>query len=47
MTSRVVLEERYPEEVAAKYINTCVYRGIVPMEEARGIMGSYAEDARW
>jgi salicylate hydroxylase len=47
MTRWVVLEERYPEEVAAKYANTYVYRGIAPMEEARKIMGPYAEDARW
>jgi 2-polyprenyl-6-methoxyphenol hydroxylase-like FAD-dependent oxidoreductase len=47
MTRRAVLQERYPEEVAAKYTNTYVYRGIAPMEEARKIMGSYAEDARW
>jgi len=47
MTRKAVLEERYPEEVPAKYTNTYVYRGIVPMEKAREIMGVYAEDARW
>ncbi|KAN0094096.1 putative salicylate hydroxylase [Hyaloscypha variabilis] len=47
MTRRAVLQDRYPEEVAAKYTNTYVYRGIAPMEEAREIMGEYAEDARW
>ncbi|KAE9368316.1 putative salicylate hydroxylase [Stipitochalara longipes BDJ] len=47
MTRRAVLHERYPEEVAAKYTHTYVYRGIAPMEDARAIMGEYAEDARW
>jgi salicylate hydroxylase len=47
MTRRVVLESRYPEEIPAKYANTYVYRGIAPMEEAREILGSYAEDAKW
>lgn len=47
MTRKAVLEDRFPEEVPAKYANTYVYRGIAPMEEARKIMGSYAEDARW
>jgi salicylate hydroxylase len=47
MTRRVVLESRYPEEIPAKYANTYVYRGIAPMDEARKILGSYAEDAKW
>ena len=47
MTRKAVLEEKYPEEVPAKYAYTYVYRGIAPMEEAKKIMGSYAEDARW
>lgn len=47
MTRRVVLESRYPEEVAAKYSNTYVYRGIAPMEDAKRIIGHYAENAKW
>jgi salicylate hydroxylase len=47
MTRRLVLESRYPEEVAAKYTNIYVYRGIGPMAKAKKIIGSYAEDARW
>lgn len=47
MTRGVVLGERWPEEVRAKYCNTYVYRGIAPMEDAKRIIGSYAEDARW
>jgi salicylate hydroxylase len=47
MTRRVVLGSRWPEEVPAKYANTYVYRGIAPMNEAKKIIGSYAEDAKW
>ena len=47
MTRREVLESRYPEEVRAKYCNEYVYRGITTMENAKAIIGSYAEDARW
>jgi salicylate hydroxylase len=47
MTRKIVLSSRYPEEVASKYCNTYVYRGIAPMEEAKEIIGSYATDAKW
>jgi salicylate hydroxylase len=47
MTRRVVLESRYPNEIPAVYANTYVYRGIAPMEDAKKILGSYAEDAKW
>ncbi|EHK99346.1 putative Salicylate hydroxylase [Glarea lozoyensis 74030] len=47
MTRREVLESRYPEEVPAKYCNEYVYRGITTMENAKAIIGTYAEDARW
>lgn len=47
MSRRAVLESKYPEEIPAKYTNTYVYRGIAPMEEAKAIIGSYAEDAKW
>lgn len=47
MTRKTVLGSRYPEEVASKYCNTYIYRGIAPMEEAKNIIGSYAIDAKW
>ncbi|KAF4626969.1 hypothetical protein G7Y89_g11187 [Cudoniella acicularis] len=47
MTRKVVLQSRFPEEVAAKYTNTYAYRGIAPMEEAKEIVGDYAKDAKW
>jgi salicylate hydroxylase len=47
VTRKAVLESRYPEEVAAKYSNTYVYRGIAPMEDARKRIGHLANDARW
>ncbi|KAE9991576.1 hypothetical protein EG327_011478 [Venturia inaequalis] len=47
ITRKTVLGSRYPEEVASKYCNTYVYRGIAPMEEAKKIIGEYATDAKW
>ncbi|PQE03648.1 mannitol 1-phosphate dehydrogenase protein [Rutstroemia sp. NJR-2017a BBW] len=47
ITRRMVLGERYPEEVKSKYAHTYVYRGIAPMEDAKRVCGMYAEDARW
>jgi len=42
-----VLQDRWPEEVPAKYAHTYSYRGIAPMEDAKRIMGDYALDAKW
>lgn len=47
MTRRVVLESRYPGEVPAKYCGEYVYRGITSMENAKAVLGTYAEDAKW
>lgn len=47
MSRSAVLGSRYPEEVAAKYNHTYVYRDIAPMEEAKKRFGCYAQDARW
>lgn len=47
VTTRVVLEMEYPEEIVAKYCRTYVYRNIVPMQEAKRILGSYADNAKW
>lgn len=47
MSRKEVLGSRWPEEVPAKYAHTYIYRGIASMVEAKKIMGSYAEDAKW
>ncbi|KAH8654624.1 mannitol 1-phosphate dehydrogenase [Tricladium varicosporioides] len=47
MTRKVVLGERWPQEISAKYCDTYIYRGIAPMKEAREIIGDYALDAKW
>ncbi|PGG99241.1 hypothetical protein AJ79_08633 [Helicocarpus griseus UAMH5409] len=47
LTRGVVLAKRYPEEIAAKYCNTYVYRHICTMKEAKRILGPYAENAKW
>ncbi|KAH6661895.1 putative salicylate hydroxylase [Halenospora varia] len=47
MTRKVVLGERWPQEIPAKYCDTYIYRGIAPMKEAREIIGDYALDAKW
>jgi salicylate hydroxylase len=38
MTRKSVLQERYPEEVPAKYLNTFVYRDITSMENAKAVI---------
>ena len=43
---RVVLGERYPEHVEPKYTGKYVYRSILPMEDAKGILGDLATDAK-
>ncbi|KAL3422833.1 salicylate hydroxylase [Phlyctema vagabunda] len=47
MTRKVVLQESYPEQVAPKYNHVYIYRGIASIEQAKEIIGIYAEDARW
>ncbi|KAK5174421.1 uncharacterized protein LTR77_001501 [Saxophila tyrrhenica] len=47
MTRRVVLGKRWPDEVAAKYCHTYIYRGILPMSDAKAILGDHAGDAKW
>ena len=47
MTRKAVLQERFPGEVPAKYLNVYVYRGITSMENAKAVIGTFAEDARW
>jgi salicylate hydroxylase len=45
--SRRTVLSKTPKEIPAKYVHSYVYRGIAPMDEAKTIIGSYAEDARW
>ena len=47
ISRRWVLESRFPEEVPAKYCNEYVYRGMTSMQNAKNVIGTYAEDARW
>ncbi|KAK4500395.1 hypothetical protein PRZ48_008584 [Zasmidium cellare] len=47
ITRRAVLEDVAPEDVPAKYCNMYIYRGIVPMAEAKEILGKHAGDAKW
>ncbi|KAF7197304.1 6-methylsalicylic acid decarboxylase atA [Pseudocercospora fuligena] len=47
MTRSAVLQNVAPEEVPAKYCNMYIYRGIVPMEDAKKILGKHAGDAKW
>lgn len=46
-TRKAVLQDLYPEEVAAKYCNMYIYRGILPMADAKAILGDHAGDAKW
>lgn len=43
---RVVLGERYPECVDPQYTGKYVYRAVVPMEDAKDILGDLATDAK-
>lgn len=46
-TRKAVLQDLHPDEVAAKYCNMYIYRGILPMEDAKRILGEHAGDAKW
>ena len=46
-TRKLVLGDRYPEEVAPKFCNMYIYRGIIPMEDAKNVLGEHAGDAKW
>lgn len=45
-TRRAVLGQRYPDQVEPTYSGKYVYRSIVPMEEAKKILGRHAGDAK-
>lgn len=47
ITRGLVLGDRYPEEVAPKYCNMYIYRGIIPMADAKNVLGEHAGDAKW
>lgn len=47
ITRGVVLEDVAPEEVLPTYCGMYVYRGIIPMDEAKEILGDHAGDAKW
>lgn len=47
MTRNAVLGKRWPDQVAAQYCHTYIYRGILPMPDAKAILGDHAGDAKW
>tara|TARA_R110002003_G_scaffold129_7_gene12108 strand:- start:19029 stop:20396 length:1368 start_codon:yes stop_codon:yes gene_type:complete len=46
LTRRIVLGDRYPDCIDAKYTGKFVYRAIVPMDDAKDILGDLATDAK-
>ncbi|KAI1082920.1 hypothetical protein F5B20DRAFT_569042 [Whalleya microplaca] len=47
MTRQVVLGDIAPEEVAPTFCGMYIYRGIIPMDKAKEILGTHAGDAKW
>ncbi|EKG15844.1 Monooxygenase FAD-binding protein [Macrophomina phaseolina MS6] len=47
VTRQAVLGDTAPEQVPPKYCGMYAYRGIVPMEDAKKILGKHAGDAKW
>lgn len=47
MTRKLVLGDRWPDQVAAQYCHTYIYRGILPMADAKAVLGEHAGDAKW
>ncbi|OAL49244.1 FAD/NAD(P)-binding domain-containing protein [Pyrenochaeta sp. DS3sAY3a] len=43
---RIVLQDKYPEHIEPKYTHKYVYRAIVPMPDAKHILGDLATDAK-
>ncbi|CZT21661.1 related to salicylate 1-monooxygenase [Ramularia collo-cygni] len=43
----VVLQDEDEEEVRGKYCGMYIYRGILPMQDAKEILGRHAGDAKW
>jgi 2-polyprenyl-6-methoxyphenol hydroxylase-like FAD-dependent oxidoreductase len=46
-TRGAVLAEKYPDQVKAKYSGKYVYRSMVPMNDAKQIIGKHAGDGKW
>ncbi|KAI0007453.1 hypothetical protein F4779DRAFT_629107 [Xylariaceae sp. FL0662B] len=47
MTRQVVLGDIAPEEVSPTFCGMYIYRGIIPMDKAKEILGTHAGDAKW
>lgn len=47
ISRRAVLDCSVPNFVSPKYTGTYAYRKIIPMEEAKGILGEHAGNAKW
>lgn len=47
LTRRSVLGDIAPEQVAPTYCGMYIYRGIIPMDQAKEILGTHAGDAKW
>jgi len=47
ISRKAVLGRNYPEEVPSTYTKMYVYRSILPMSEAKAIVGQHAGDAKW
>ncbi|KAK8056215.1 hypothetical protein PG993_001442 [Apiospora rasikravindrae] len=47
ITRELVLQDVSPEQVKPRYCNMYIYRGIIPMDEAKEILGQHAGDAKW
>lgn len=47
ITRKLVLADIAPEQVAPTYCGMYIYRGIIPMDKAKEILGTHAGDAKW
>ena len=47
ITRKAVLGERAPDLVQPKYTGMYIYRGVLPMADAKEILGEHAGDAKW
>ncbi|KAI0594066.1 hypothetical protein F4775DRAFT_586340 [Biscogniauxia sp. FL1348] len=47
ISRRAVLGDIAPEQIAPVYSGMYIYRGIVPMDRAKKLLGTHAGDAKW
>ncbi|KAI1633041.1 hypothetical protein F4809DRAFT_52325 [Biscogniauxia mediterranea] len=47
ISRRAVLRDIAPEQIAPVYSGMYIYRGIVPMDKAKKLLGTHAGDAKW